>query len=628
MLTNPLVNPLTSILSNPLSTLGSRASLPIFNSAIASVLAGTDDARVLCIGDSTTFGAWSTNTNVGEQVINNYPTQLASLLRRNGITANTNSFMGAGTVGETIISGGDSRVVLGAGWGRESTGSTNYTLGGVSFINNTDTTAISFTPTTQCDTFTVYYTRQTGTSSFNLDINGTGTTLVNVSFSSSAVGVATISGSLGNNTLNISRVSGTIRIIGVIARNSAQKEISVINAGWSSGFASYIADETFNFDRPYRPLAMIDLLAPKLVILNFGINEASASFNLANFKTLITTIVTRSKSIGADVLLYTSNPHKSGGTPRNNQIAYMNVLREVAAENSVPLVDIWSRWVSSVISYNWFGDTTVHPNMTGYQDIANQLGNTILASYRGAAPAPFNPNSIGGLRFWGDTRYLENLSVVASASVTQWNDLSGNGYNATVTVAGRRPNITSYLGVTGILFNSANTTQLNLFYSNFYQTANGPNTAFFVIAPTSAGTDLRLFGGRGDLAAATSTHTWRFTAIPASSAFTYQQRTSAGVASTRVSTTAALINNWGIIVSRFDGTSTTLWYNGVVRADGAGEAVQIVSAQFGAGGADSPGYDGYLNQSVIYASALTSAQINTVCNNLLAPGANITWTSL
>jgi hypothetical protein len=354
------------------TALGGIVALPEFAAAVAAVKGGSSDALALSIGDSTAFGAYSTGSATGEQVAGNYPTQLAALINAS-VRCKANSFMGAGTADPSIISGGDGRVVLGSGWGRDTTGSTNYTLGGVSFINSTTTNNMSFTPSDQCDTFDVYYTRQSGSSSFNLNINGGSNQLVSVSFSGSAFGKATITQALGNNTLNIARVSGTVRIIGVIARNSAQKEISLVNCGWSSGFASYIADETFNGTVPFRPLAMITALQPKLVILNFGINEASSSFDLATYKTLMKKIIDTSKAAGASVLLYTFVPRASAGASRNNQIPYKDRILQLASEYNLPCPDIWQRWVSQVDSSGFYGDASIHPNSTGYADVAGQL---------------------------------------------------------------------------------------------------------------------------------------------------------------------------------------------------------------------------------------------------------------
>lgn len=240
----------------------------------------------------------------------------------------------------------------------------------------------------------------------------------------------------------------------------------------------------------------------------------------------------------------------------------------------------------------------------------------------------FTPRNIGDLKGWWDATEQGNFTLNEGVSVIEWLDKSGNDFTASISNAARRPNLTSFDNVRGVFFDNSQTHNLNVFQSGFCATGAGNNTVLILAAPISAAaTDLRMFGGRGSLTAATSTHTWRYQAIPVSSGFAIFQRNNTAQIANRVSSATPIVSVWGLYVGVFNGTSTRGYYNGLYGSEASASPATVVSCQIGAAGSDTPSFNGYINQVVVYSSALTSSQINQVANYLAAK-ANITWTNV
>ena len=87
-------------------------NLKKWRNALTRVRTGAGNARVLCLGDSTTFGAYSNGgADTGDLTTNSYPALLAGLFNSAGINAHRNSFMGDGGGFETSYTGDASCLV-------------------------------------------------------------------------------------------------------------------------------------------------------------------------------------------------------------------------------------------------------------------------------------------------------------------------------------------------------------------------------------------------------------------------------------------------------------------------------------------------------------------------------------
>jgi hypothetical protein len=261
----------------------------------------------------------------------------------------------------TSLSGLDSRISAGSGW--NSTGA--FGLGGNVFVNNSTTNNLSFTPSQQCDTFVVWYI-DAGTGSFTLQVNS-GTAQTTTATSTNLFKTATISASLGANTLNIARVSGNAYIQGVWAYNSAVKECAVLSSGWPGATSTdYVGSGNFNLN------LHLGVVAPDLTLLKGAINDWSNGVNLTTFQSNMQTLINTAKASG-DVALVTELPSQISTASLSVQQSYIDAMKSLAVSNNCALLDHWSYFGSweamGGSSGGWFDDS-VHGTKVSYDAMA------------------------------------------------------------------------------------------------------------------------------------------------------------------------------------------------------------------------------------------------------------------
>lgn len=353
--------------------------LPKWRAAVGKVRSGTANARILCLGDSTTLGVWSAGgLTTGNMKPNAYPWQLANMLNAVGINAHANSFFGVGKGGTLITAPSnavnDSRVTFGSGWAALAT----ETVGGNYIIATGTTGNLAFTPTMNVDTFNIFYPIKTsGFGKFNANINGGAATVFNQTggASTSAYTVGTLTTTLGNNTLNINFDTAPNAVIGgVEAYDSSKKWVSVMNAGRSGARASDLLAGDVMRNLPG--------LGADLHIINLGVNDWLGAVSVATFRANIQSIITTCKATG-DVVLVSPFPSQVGGTyvgpAQSVQDQYVAALQELAISNNVPLVDVYNRFSSySVSNANGMYGDGAHPNAIGYADAACAIFNAIV----------------------------------------------------------------------------------------------------------------------------------------------------------------------------------------------------------------------------------------------------------
>lgn len=114
----------------------------------------------------------------------------------------------------------------------------------------------------------------------------------------------------------------------------------------------------------------------------------------------------------------------------------------------------------------------------------------------------FNPKSISGLRVWFDATKLSSLTFNAS-TISQWNDLSGNGFNATQSVGANQPtySATSMNGRAGLEFTSSLSSLLNstaTLADIFGTPTSSPQSTVFAVMRNTAGGNNSAFGTNAD----------------------------------------------------------------------------------------------------------------------------------
>jgi lysophospholipase L1-like esterase len=264
-----------------------------------------------------------------------------------------------GTVGPPTLASYDPRIVDPTNWASGNTAIGNTLLNELS--PNTDT--LSFTPTTNVDTFLIFYVKNSLAGTFTWNINGGSNTSVNANNATAAIGIATATGTLGSNTLNVQRSSGgNAYIIGMIAYNSAAKEISIINAGFSAGKISDLVANSL----VYETFPMVATLAPDLSIIDCTINDWNAGTDVATFTSNTQSLITQCLAYG-DVLLITGVPTSTAMTSIAQQAEYIGAYVNLAYVNKVNLINMTQQW-GSWAAGNALGYYTnnVHPNTLGY----------------------------------------------------------------------------------------------------------------------------------------------------------------------------------------------------------------------------------------------------------------------
>lgn len=358
--------------------------LPHWRATLAKVKTGSANAKLLCIGDSTTFGVYSNGSSTGNQKPNAWPSQLAGLFNSAGINAHANSFLasGGGATGGTSQTNilEDSRVSS-TGWAAlanalQFIGGTPYAASG--------TAAQTFTPTVPTDTCKVYYYQTGGGGTISTQINGGSATNQSTNGAASVASV-TLSTTLGMNAYTVNWVNSTSVnpiILGFEAWDSSKSWVSVINAGWP---VSRSSDWSYGAAVAYNPGQNgITGFAPDLSVIDLGINDIgngnSVNFYLSNLQV----IVNKCKITG-DVVLVSPNPtitlDNTLNYPYAEQSAYQSALAQFANQNNIAFYDKMGRWGGGasypVNNANGMMGEGLHPNAVGYADIASGLFNFI-----------------------------------------------------------------------------------------------------------------------------------------------------------------------------------------------------------------------------------------------------------
>lgn len=338
-----------------------RKSRAAFN----KVRAGTANAKVLRIGDSTEAGKGAlvagSNTNCYAQS----PTaRFATLMNSTPMPVKHNTFLSDHNLGDIAsLKAYDTRIT--------TTGATNVWNG----VNLSACSApirfpgasssVTYTADVACDTWEITYLDNSA-AQFTWQIGAGASTQVNQANSAALVRI-TVTGTAAT-TLTLAWVSGTVGIWDVRGYNAATKEVSVFNAGvlsWASG--DFISVSNY-----YTSLNHIKKIAPDLTIIRLGINDWNQATPIpvttysANMQTIIT-----AAQISGDVILTTPVPSQVTATmTAAGQKEYIDAIYALAATNGLAVVDIWRRLGSYAESSALYYSDASHQNAAGYYDIA------------------------------------------------------------------------------------------------------------------------------------------------------------------------------------------------------------------------------------------------------------------
>jgi lysophospholipase L1-like esterase len=140
----------------------------------------------------------------------------------------------------------------------------------------------------------------------------------------------------------------------------------VINTGMSGWTAPEVSDA---FDH------LVGRFSPDVVSVSLGMNDAlEGPRGRPAFRHSLRQLVSRSADLGAQVVLQTPTPAGREALPgRTDLPAYADIVRELAADLDVILVDHAADWAANVGPAGpaeWLDDP-VHPNAVGHRRMAD-----------------------------------------------------------------------------------------------------------------------------------------------------------------------------------------------------------------------------------------------------------------
>lgn len=352
-------------------------------------ITGVANSRILCVGDSTTFGIGSNTATFGGSLsggwmANSLPQRLTDYLNKGSLTSTSNSFSGGGnssiTEGRGDSTGGttgDPRLSFGANWTVDPF--RNETLGGGFFRNSGAAGTLAFTPTLNTDTLNCWYLKASGGGIFSLDVNG-GTAANTSTNATLATATTAITGSLGANVYNAKYVSGGIlSLLAMEAYNSAVVSTQVWNCGVGAVTTSDLVGAT-----PQAASNFIQTIPSDLTLLNMGINDWNGGVTVGTYTTNMQTLITAGLANGGDVIIVTptpTNPTFGGTASVATQKSFVQAMYGLASSNNIVCIDLFSLMVSYAVGQPiGFYYDAFHPDSIGYADQANLIANVLLAA--------------------------------------------------------------------------------------------------------------------------------------------------------------------------------------------------------------------------------------------------------
>lgn len=344
-----------SFVQSPLygGVVGGNADPAIFNfnpsqmtkwkSGVARVRSSMGRAKVIFVGDSTTWGEDGGDT-VGlrnNSFNNSVPGVVSSYFNTNGLPSAHDSLFGSGgNAGATVIA--DFRNSYKSGFNAASPWLLDsvLSLGGCVFSGTgVDSTGITYTPAVPVTNFEIGDLQASGAGQYTYQIDGGANTFVTETNANSALTKQAITGlSLASHTLTIKVTSGKAFIRHVKGWDSTKSQIDILNAGRSS---SNVTDWTIN-NAPYNTVGALtdEANTADLVVINLGINDNAAGTTQAAFKTSYQTVIACAQAGGASVILVV--PHQTDTTidASQSQANIKKWIRDLAITNNLPVIDL------------------------------------------------------------------------------------------------------------------------------------------------------------------------------------------------------------------------------------------------------------------------------------------------
>lgn len=311
-------------------------------SALGRVRLGTGNAKLLCVGDSTTAGFGATQAA-------SWPALVQQRL-------NLDIAAQAGLAICMNLAVDTARWSLG-GWQNA------FGPGGGALYANAGTgTDAVFTPGVTVDTIDVWWFQAAGKGAFVVKIDGVAQPAIDTSGPAGAWVKTTYTVTAGaSHTVALQLPTGNpVSVLGVDAYLSTRNSVRVSNWGVSGS----VTDTWVN--APYS-LSGISSYAPDLTLVMLGINDANNAVSVSTWSANITSIVNEAKKSG-DVVLMSVVPSNAGTITTEQQ--YRAAAPGLAASLDIGFIDLFDR--IGAYSADLYSDN-LHPNARGYANMARYV---------------------------------------------------------------------------------------------------------------------------------------------------------------------------------------------------------------------------------------------------------------
>ncbi len=306
-------------------------AFPHWRRALANVRAGLGSAKLLCLGDSTTWGIDGGGHNPPGPAGSSWPSILQSMLNNYHVPASIGLAIPPSGIGAP-----DSRWTVQAGWTRAPFG----IAGDCCFRGAVGAGTLSFRPGGDTDTYDIYFLGDYIGGTVQADVNGGGRIPI-VTGNANGTYKITLSAKPGSNTVNLTGVTlFPVNIVGIEASLSSARTVRVGNAGASGSYSSGLADA--GHTNPFYTKNLVAVYAPALTIIDCGINDAINGVTPAAYQVNLRTAITNAKDAGSDVIVTSVVPST---TPEIAAVegAFADIARLLASSEDAGFVDLWTR---------------------------------------------------------------------------------------------------------------------------------------------------------------------------------------------------------------------------------------------------------------------------------------------
>lgn len=356
---------------------------PKWLSALGRVQAGTGQAVLALIGDSTTVsaGAGGGAKGADNARVGALSARLVSLLQAEGVPASDESFFGEHLLqafNGVNFATYDTRFSVAGGASFYPDGQFQ-SLGGLPWRLNAAGHEVRFTTSNQVDTAKIIFANRLG-GTFDTTFAGGPSLGLTSANATSTVGTVTKTFARSAGQLALKWSSGNNAIIGAILYDSVSPKVNVVNLG-CYGDKVTSANGYANNANEWRGGAALSALSPDLTVIDMTINSLTqdGAQMVPQYRKALSTIVQDALSTGSDVVIATPNPVDSPNQYDATFDAYMEAIFSVASQYGVRVLDVFGRlggdW-SKANARGLFFDS-LHPNAAGYAAKAIALKNEL-----------------------------------------------------------------------------------------------------------------------------------------------------------------------------------------------------------------------------------------------------------